>query len=195
MQLKILLMAKHTPLTTQLLNTFWHVADFFQRVLLFICHGVGEHMGRYNKLAKHLAEGGVLVYGHDHGRSAWSSAVPFSVMQWQRLKAWVQYVHVTCAQVDELNFLKWSEAFVNVRRVKYAVCGHLVLNPKHITTWLFGGKGWNDQHFTLASFIEDDVYKYIMQVLLIKRLSFYGWSRIVLINTNVLWWIEINWIV
>ncbi|KAL5516052.1 hypothetical protein EMCRGX_G001312 [Ephydatia muelleri] len=36
------------------------------KVLLFICHGVGEHMGRYNKLAKHLAEGGVLVYGHDH---------------------------------------------------------------------------------------------------------------------------------
>lgn len=42
---------------------------FFQRVLLFICHGVGEHMGRYNKLATHLAEEGVLVYGHDHGRS------------------------------------------------------------------------------------------------------------------------------
>eukprot|EP00731_Ephydatia_muelleri_P001909 Em0001g1909a len=36
------------------------------KVLLCISHGVGEHMGRYDKLGKYLAEKGVLVYGHDH---------------------------------------------------------------------------------------------------------------------------------
>ena len=38
------------------------------RALLFISHGVGEYMGRYDKLGKYLAEKEVLVYGHDHGR-------------------------------------------------------------------------------------------------------------------------------
>lgn len=42
------------------------------KALLFISHGVGEHLGRYDKLGTYLAEKGVLVYGHDHvgnGRS------------------------------------------------------------------------------------------------------------------------------
>ena len=35
--------------------------------MLFICHGVGEHMGRYEELGSYLAENGVIVFGHDHG--------------------------------------------------------------------------------------------------------------------------------
>ncbi len=34
--------------------------------LLFISHGVCEHMGRYDALATALAEEGILVFGHDH---------------------------------------------------------------------------------------------------------------------------------
>ena len=36
--------------------------------LLFISHGVCEHMGRYNLLAEHLAAEGIFVFGHDHGK-------------------------------------------------------------------------------------------------------------------------------
>lgn len=42
------------------------------KALLFICHGVGEYLGRYKKLGQYLAQRGILVYGHDHvghGRS------------------------------------------------------------------------------------------------------------------------------
>ena len=34
---------------------------------MFIAHGIGEYMGRYEKLGQFLAENGILVVGHDHG--------------------------------------------------------------------------------------------------------------------------------
>ena len=34
---------------------------------MYVCHGVGEHMGRYEELSSHLSESGLLVFGHDHG--------------------------------------------------------------------------------------------------------------------------------
>ena len=32
-----------------------------------MCHGAGEHMGRYEELGSHLSQNGLLVFGHDHG--------------------------------------------------------------------------------------------------------------------------------
>lgn len=37
------------------------------RGLVCICHGVHEHMGRYEKLAEHLKSSGLLVFGIDLG--------------------------------------------------------------------------------------------------------------------------------
>lgn len=37
------------------------------RAMLYVSHGVGEHMERYDELGTYLAENGVLVFGHDHG--------------------------------------------------------------------------------------------------------------------------------
>ncbi len=37
------------------------------RAILYLSHGAGEHMGRYEKLKDVLVESGILVYGHDHG--------------------------------------------------------------------------------------------------------------------------------
>lgn len=34
--------------------------------LVYVCHGVGEHMGRYEELASHLAQNGIIAFGHDH---------------------------------------------------------------------------------------------------------------------------------
>lgn len=36
------------------------------RAVLYLSHGVGTHMGRYNKLGEELAEKGILAFGHDH---------------------------------------------------------------------------------------------------------------------------------
>ncbi len=38
------------------------------RALVFIAHGIGEYMGRYELLAQELADNGILVFSHDHGR-------------------------------------------------------------------------------------------------------------------------------
>ena len=38
------------------------------RGMLYVCHGVGEYMGRYEKLGEFLAENDILMFGHDHGR-------------------------------------------------------------------------------------------------------------------------------
>lgn len=35
--------------------------------MLYLCHGVGEYMGRYEKLGEFLAENDILMFGHDHG--------------------------------------------------------------------------------------------------------------------------------
>ena len=35
---------------------------------MFIAHGVGEHLGRYEKLGQHLADNGIFAFGHDHGK-------------------------------------------------------------------------------------------------------------------------------
>lgn len=34
---------------------------------MYIAHGVGEYMGRYEELGKELADNGILVFSHDHG--------------------------------------------------------------------------------------------------------------------------------
>ena len=41
--------------------------DFPCRALVYVCHGVGEHMGRYEELGSYLCESDILVFGHDHG--------------------------------------------------------------------------------------------------------------------------------
>ena len=40
---------------------------FVFRAVMYLSHGVGEHMGRYSKLGEELAERGILTFGHDHG--------------------------------------------------------------------------------------------------------------------------------
>lgn len=35
--------------------------------MLYVSHGVREHMGRYELLGECLAENGVITFGHDHG--------------------------------------------------------------------------------------------------------------------------------
>ena len=39
------------------------------RALLFVAHGVGEHMGRYSELIEVLIQNGILVFGHDQGKT------------------------------------------------------------------------------------------------------------------------------
>lgn len=39
------------------------------RALVYISHGVGEYMGRYDELGAYLSQNGLLVFGHDHGKS------------------------------------------------------------------------------------------------------------------------------
>ena len=39
------------------------------RALLFVAHGVGEHMGRYNELIEVLIQSGILVFGHDQSKT------------------------------------------------------------------------------------------------------------------------------
>ena len=39
------------------------------RALLFVAHGVGEHMGRYDELGQFLIQHGILVFGHDQSES------------------------------------------------------------------------------------------------------------------------------
>lgn len=49
---------------------FQHWSVLHLRALLCISHGVTEHMGRYDQLAQLLAENGIFVFGHDHGKKA-----------------------------------------------------------------------------------------------------------------------------
>ncbi len=39
----------------------------FSRAVIHICHGIHEYMGRYELLAEHLKENGILVRGLDLG--------------------------------------------------------------------------------------------------------------------------------
>ena len=43
------------------------VAHVIYRALVYISHGVGEYMGRYELLGQELASNGILAFGHDHG--------------------------------------------------------------------------------------------------------------------------------
>ena len=38
------------------------------RAIVYVSHGFGEHMGRYEELGQHLATSGILMFGHDHGQ-------------------------------------------------------------------------------------------------------------------------------
>ena len=57
---------------TQLHGMLWDVQEVPVRAVLQICHGVAEHIARYDKFARALNERGIVVAGHDHlghGRS------------------------------------------------------------------------------------------------------------------------------
>lgn len=45
----------------------FHSYFVVQRAVVFICHGVDEHIERHSPLASTLTEKGLLVVGHDHG--------------------------------------------------------------------------------------------------------------------------------
>ena len=55
---------------------YMYAYSFCYRALLYVTHGVGEHMGRYEKLGRFLAENGILAYGHDHGEYNYFINVP-----------------------------------------------------------------------------------------------------------------------
>ena len=59
--------AKYSPVCV---GAYWNTfCCHICRALVFISHGVGEHMGRYEELGTFLAHNGILVFGHDHGKS------------------------------------------------------------------------------------------------------------------------------
>ena len=41
---------------------------FHCRALLYLSHGVGEYMGRYEQLGQLLASHDVITFGHDHSK-------------------------------------------------------------------------------------------------------------------------------
>lgn len=49
-------------------NIVCYVLLSIYRALIFICHGVGEHCSRYERLGKALAERGYVAFTHDHGK-------------------------------------------------------------------------------------------------------------------------------
>lgn len=51
---------------TQLHGMLWEPAGVAVRAVLQICHGVAEHIARYDGFARALNEQGIAVAGHDH---------------------------------------------------------------------------------------------------------------------------------
>ena len=53
---------------SMLIHAALYVPSLFFRALVYVCHGVGEYMGRYDELGSYLSQNGLLVFGHDHGK-------------------------------------------------------------------------------------------------------------------------------
>ena len=51
---------------TQLHGMLWEPEGVAVRAVLQICHGVAEHIARYDGFARALNEQGIAVAGHDH---------------------------------------------------------------------------------------------------------------------------------
>ena len=51
---------------TQLHGMLWKPTDTPVRAVLQVCHGVAEHIARYDAFARALNEQGIVVAGHDH---------------------------------------------------------------------------------------------------------------------------------
>ena len=51
---------------TQLHGMLWEPTDTPVRAVLQVCHGVAEHIARYDTFARALNEQGIIVAGHDH---------------------------------------------------------------------------------------------------------------------------------
>lgn len=51
---------------TQLHGMLWEPEGVAVRAVLQICHGVAEHIARYDGFARALNEQGIVVAGHDH---------------------------------------------------------------------------------------------------------------------------------
>ena len=45
-----------------------HHTVLFHSGIVYISHGAGEYMGRYEKLGQALADRGILAFGHDQGK-------------------------------------------------------------------------------------------------------------------------------
>ena len=64
---------------TQLHGMRWEPEGRSVRAVLQICHGVAEHIARYDAFARYLNELGIAVVGHDHlghGRSLPEGGTP-----------------------------------------------------------------------------------------------------------------------
>ncbi len=64
---------------TRLHGMLWEPQDMPVRAVLQVCHGVAEHIARYDTFARALNEQGIVVAGHDHlghGRSLPEGGTP-----------------------------------------------------------------------------------------------------------------------
>ena len=77
--------------------TQWWLPDAPPKAVMAICHGIGEHSGRYPNLAVPLVETGFAVYGYDlrgHGHSGGQRG---HINRWsdyrQDLQLFLDFVH------------------------------------------------------------------------------------------------------
>ena len=76
---------------TQLHGMRWEPEGRSVRAVLQICHGVAEHIARYDAFARYLNELGIAVVGHDHlghGRSLPEGAPPSTLGRATRGTPW-----------------------------------------------------------------------------------------------------------
>ena len=141
---------------TQLHGMRWEPEGRSVRAVLQICHGVAEHIARYDAFARYLNELGIAVVGHDHlghGRSlpeggtpvyfgagsTWHTVVDDIYVLHQRIRLWYPDVPLCIMGHSMGSFLTRTYLIRYPGTVKAAIIMGTGWQPKAVVA---GGWRW-----------------------------------------------------
>ena len=139
---------------TQLHGMRWEPEGRSVRAVLQICHGVAEHIARYDAFARYLNELGIAVVGHDHlghGRSlpeggtpvyfgagsTWHTVVDDIYVLHQRIRLWYPDVPLCIMGHSMGSFLTRTYLIRYPGTVKAAIIMGTGWQPKAVVAGLF----------------------------------------------------------
>ena len=139
---------------TQLHGMLWEPEGVAVRAVLQICHGVAEHIARYDGFARALNEQGIVVAGHDHlghGKSLPEGGTPVYFGQGSTWNTVVDDIYILHQRLKQ-RYPDVPLCIMGHSMGSFLTRTYLIRYPGTVKAAIIMGTGWQPQDATVGLF-------------------------------------------